>query len=163
MSTELEILKDKSLAVFGDHKPPRNKGQRKLLDYINTCMGLNQQIDDEETFKIYIKNVKNSKGYWATSRDTQKYRTHEEASKYYKEVVAGYGCEVFKDGVRAYDHHQLYWTSGIFHIWALSQWDTKQGYRSWFQRALGSLVKTGHLIVIPKGYVLKKIEENGKG
>lgn len=144
---ELQVLKDNSIHVFGNCKPPRNKAQKVLLEYINECMNLNASIDDDKLIGIYLENVKTEKGRWVTSYLKKAYSTYGEAKINYKEAVLCW---------------DRFYREQAYELWTKDCWEVEEGCRTWFQRCLGSFVKNGHLIVIPKGYVLNKIEESTK-
>lgn len=157
MKNELEILKDKSLAVFGEHEPPKNLGQRKLLKYINQCTNLNRSIDIKKVSKIFLDNVRDPKGEWIRKKSSEMFLKFEDANRLYEgKIYSGFEwCYV--DGKS--DLRWIY-AEGRYRSWDIENWKVKRDTSTWFTRSLGSLVKTGHLIIIPKGYVLKKLEEN---
>ena len=151
MSSETEIaVRDGNFFVIDNQREkPRTIGQQKLLAYMNTQITLGQKADPLEIIKIFMKHAMTSKGSWVPDYHGKEYYTREEC---------------MADNPTCYPYRWVgdNFIPSFYQKYTIDSWEVKRNSNTWFNRAIGSMVKCGFLIVIPKGYILQRIEESKK-
>lgn len=151
MSSETEIaVRDGNFFVIENEKDkPRTEGQRKLLAYMHKQITLGNTANNLDIEKIYLKYGKQKKGEWVFIRGKKTYASQELARLHYPNdrLMSDYWGEI---GPCYYKEFKV------------DDWRVKDGAKNWLNRNIGTLVKDGFLIVIPKGYILQRIEESKK-
>lgn len=151
--TEIAVRDGNFFVINNEMKEPRTKGQQKLLAYIHQSITLGNSADDLEIRKIYFKYGMQNNGYWQTSWSGEGYHTSERCT------LDNPGCAVssMMNRDRICTYYPSYWKE-----YKIDDYHVKEGAKNWLNRNIGSLVKCGFLIVIPKGYILQRIEESKK-
>jgi len=147
--TEIAVRDGNFLVIDKELKTPKNKGQEKLLEYMHTQIILGNKADELEMRKIYFKYSMHSKGSYVPDLNKQAYKTWDAIR------------EVYPDAQPVYWYAECYYP-GYWKDYTIDSWLVKSGARNWLNRSIGSLVKNGFLILIPKGYILQRIEESKK-
>ena len=148
--TEIAVRDGNFFVMENERSEPRNEGQAELLKYMHTQIALGNKADNEEIIKIYFKYVMEGKGQWIADQSKGEYETQEL-------------CKLSHPApIPMYDFYDKTFSPGYWSPYTIDHWETKQKCKAWFNRAIGSLVKNGFLIVIPKGYILQRIEESKK-
>jgi len=150
--TEIAVRDGNFFVIDNEMEEPRTKGQQKLLAYMHEQITLGNKADKVEIRKIYINNAMTSRGEYRQVYSTEARWDYTTSAQ----------CKAL--------HPEYHVMATIWDTYAPCKWrdweinDSEVIIRcdAWFNRSIGSLVKNGFLIVIPKGYVLQRIEESKK-
>jgi len=155
MSSETEIaVRDGNFFVIENElSEPRNKGQKELLKYMHTQIRLGNKADELEMRKIFFKYSSAQKGQW------EQIYSFSETKWEYDSVEL---CKAHHPEYRVMGDYWGKYVPCKWRDYTIEDYYVKSGATSWLIRSIGSLVKNGFLIVIPKGYILQRIEESKK-
>ena len=148
--TEIAVRDGNFFLIENQNEKPRTEGQEELLKYMHTQIALGNKAKDEDITKIYMKYVMMGKGEWVIDHHKEGYETAEECKS------------VYPDSQPMWYWFNKVYMPGYWEDYTIKHWRTAQKCKSWFNRSIGTLVKEGFLIVIPKGYILQRIEESKK-
>ncbi len=151
MSSETEIaVRDGNFFVIDNQREkPRTKGQQKLLAYMHEQITLGNTADSKHIRRIFMEHSMTSKGSWVPDHQGGEYPTAE-------------SCQAGNPTCYPYRWYNGLFIPSYYKEYTIDSYEVKLNANNWFNRSIGSLVKNGFLIVIPKGYILQRIEESTK-
>ena len=152
-SLDLSIFEDRQFHVFDTPASAGlNKGAQKLLEYIEECMEKGQKLSMDDCTKIYFDHValESTKWMWF-KRYPAVFWDPDRKLGPTESWGRGYA---WKDGV--WGEHPILFDGKPLKS---DSWKIESNARQWLNSCLGRLVRKGYLFPIPKGYVLKRIEE----